>query len=134
MTCGRVHGLVGGDEHEGLDPAFHGRFRGVVGREDIVVNALDHVVFDDGHVLVRGRVINRLDRQGGNDFAHAMLVVCVAQQCHELDGIAKPGIDGAQLAFDLVESELRRFQQYQPPGTAPMLGGRARNQSIRPRR
>ena len=55
------------------------------GAEDVVVDALDHVVLDDRHVLVRGRVIDVCTPNVLHDLAHAMLVVRVAQQRDEFD-------------------------------------------------
>ena len=60
----RVHRLVGRDQHEGLDPGLERRFRRVPGADDVVVDALDHVVLDDRHVLVGGRVVDRLHAEG----------------------------------------------------------------------
>ncbi len=81
---GRIDRLVGRDEHEGLDLGLVRSLGRVPGRDHIVVNALDHVLLDDRHVLVRGRVIDRLDPVGLEDLAHALLLVTVADQADEL--------------------------------------------------
>ena len=58
-----VHRLIGRDQHEGLDPGLARRLGGVPGADDVVVDALDHVVLDDRHVLVGGGVIEGLNRR-----------------------------------------------------------------------
>jgi len=48
------------------------------------VNPLDHVVLDDRHVLVSGGVVDGLYAEGGQDLAHPVPVMGVAQQRHDL--------------------------------------------------
>jgi hypothetical protein len=57
----------------------------------------------------------------GDDLAHALLVVRVAQQRHQLDAIAVAHVERAQLAFDFVEREFRDFEQHQARGASAMI-------------
>ncbi len=88
---GGIHRLVGRDQHEGLHPGLERSLGRVPGADDVVVDALDHVVLDDRHVLVGGGVIHRLHAEGREHFTHAMPVVRIAEQRHDLDRQAARG-------------------------------------------
>ena len=116
---GRIHGLVGRYQHEGLDLGLVRGFRRVPGRDHVVVDALDDVLLDDRHMLVRARVIHRLDAVGQENLAHPLLVMSIADEPDELDLQRILLGDGAQFALDVVERELRHFEQHQPLRAQP---------------
>src|SRR5882672_5659221 len=68
---GGIHGLVGRYQDEGLHLGFMRRFGGVPGGDDVVMNALDDVLFDDGHMFVSGRVVHGLYPVRLQDVAHS---------------------------------------------------------------
>ena len=111
---GGIDRLVGRDQHEGLDAGLEGRLGRVPRADDVVVDALDHVVLDDRHVLVGGGVIDGLHAEGGEHLAHAVAVMRVAEQRHDLHRQLLVRRDLLQLALDVVERQLRHLEQHQP--------------------
>jgi hypothetical protein len=105
--------LVGRDQHEGFDVCFERRFPGMPRGKHVVVDALDHVLLDDRHVLVSGRVIHGLHRVRLHDLAHAVLVMRVAEERDDFERQTLARRDETQLFLDVVERELRHFEQQQ---------------------
>ncbi len=91
---GRIHRLVGRDQHEGFDLGLVRRLRGIPGGDDIVVNALDDVLFHNRYMFVGRRVVNGLHPVGVKDLAHAKLVMRIADEPDQLDpqGMSAPPI------------------------------------------
>ena len=79
----------------------------------LLVNALDHVLLDDRHVLVGGGVIDGLHPIGHQNLAHAQLVMGVADQADQIDGEGMLIGERAKLPLDVVERELRHLEQHQ---------------------
>ena len=112
----RVDRLVGRDQHEGFNPGLERRFRGVPGADHVVVNAFDHVVLDDRHVLVSGGVVDGLHAERGQDLAHPVPVMRIAQERHDLHRQLLMRRDFLQLALDVVQRQLRHLEQHQAAG------------------
>ena len=109
----RIDRLVGRDQHERFNTRLERRLGGVPRTDHVVVNALDHVVLDDRHVLVGGGVVDRLYAEGGQDLAHPVAVMRVAQERHDLDRQLLVRRNLLQLPLDLVERQLRHLEQHQ---------------------
>ncbi len=75
---GGVHGLVGRHQNESFHFRFMSRFGGIPRGDDVVVDPLDDVLFDDRDMFVRSGVVNGLHAIRLQDVAQAELVVRVA--------------------------------------------------------
>src|SRR3984957_21086628 len=108
---GGVHGLVGGHQDKSLHLGLMSRFGGIPGGDDVVVNSLDDVLLDDGHVLVGGGVVNRLDSICLQDVAQTKLVMGVADESDQIDGKRVLIRKGSQFALNVVQGKLGHFEQ-----------------------
>jgi hypothetical protein len=84
------------------------------GADDVVVDALDHVVFDDRHMLVGRRVVERLHAKGRDRTAHPVTVMHGTEQRHDLDIQPVCLTQGLQFLIDLIEVVLAEIEQHQP--------------------
>jgi len=69
-----THGLVCTDQHEIRNAAFIGRARRDQRTHDIVLDAFHGIMFDKGHMLVSGCMIERVRSPALHDMFHAILV------------------------------------------------------------
>ncbi len=94
---------------------FDGSFGRMPGADDIVVYALDHVVFDHGHVLVSGGMIYGLDTERLQDLSDPVFVMHRTEQWHDFHAhIVAPGCM-PKLAVDVVKGEFRNLEQQESP-------------------
>ena len=77
--AGGIDGLVGRDQYERLDACFDSRTRRVHCADNIIVYAFEKVLFNNGHMLVGGRVVDSLDAEGLHHFGNPIFMVHRAQ-------------------------------------------------------
>ena len=106
----RQHGFVGRDQHERLHAGGDRGLGRMQRAEHVVVHALDHVVLDERHVLVGGRVIDGLDLVSLEHLAHALVVMRRADQGDDLDVQRVALSEIVQRLIDRVERCLREVQ------------------------
>jgi hypothetical protein len=111
---GGVDGFVRGHQHKGVHIGFMSRFGGIPGRDDIVMDALDHVLFDDGYVLVGRGVIHGLYPVGLQNIAQPKLVMGIADESDQIEGERILIGEGAQFTLDVVQRQFGHFEQNQP--------------------
>ncbi len=111
---GGIDRLVGRYQNEGLDVGLMRRLGRIPGGDDIVINARDDILFDDGHMLVGGRVVHRLHAVGRENIAQAKSVVRIADETDQIDLHRMFFGQRAQLSFDVVERQFGHFEQHQP--------------------
>jgi hypothetical protein len=81
--AGRMHRLVGADQHELLGPEARRHLGHAQRAQDVVPRRLDHVLLHQRHVLVGGRVEDEVGAAAGEDALHPPLVGHVGH--HRLD-------------------------------------------------
>ena len=114
---GGAHRLVGGNEHEGGHAGARCRAARGQGAENIVFRAFGDIGFHDGHVFVRGCVIDGFNTVALEDALHLLLVLHVAEQGYHLGLQLAGGAGGFQFAPDFVEAVFAAIDQHQPPRT-----------------
>ena len=101
-------------------PVLDRRLGRVPGAEDVVVNALDHVVFDDRHVLVGSGVIDRLDAESRHELRARD---AGGARCRAAARARPPAGRASAISFSsrsiVVERKLRHLKQHQPAGREP---------------
>ena len=108
---GRIHRLVGGNEHELADPGRGRRTRAHGSAHDIVAHRLPGVAdFHERHMLVGGGVKHEYRPMLVHHRLHAYRILAVGDQGDDLE--ARP--HRFELLLDGVERELRQFAQHQP--------------------
>ena len=113
---GGPHGLVGADQNKVLHPVARSRLGTHQRAPHVVAQALCRVVLYQGHVLVSGRMVQRVRLPGVHDLVHTHLVTHRRQQGHNFDGLLFCGFCcrlGQQLLVYLVKRDLAHFYQQQ---------------------
>ena len=95
---GRVHGLVGADEHESADTIVRRCPRHLIGAHDVVLDGLVRAVLHEGDVLMRCSMENDFGLVRGDDGVDA---TGVSNGADERDEIER-GVVPTQLLLDVV--------------------------------
>src|ERR1700692_350782 len=109
-----VHGFVGRYQDERFNFGLMRRFGGIPRGNDVVVDPLDDVLFDDRDMFVCRSVVHGLHAVRLQDVAQAKLVVSVADQSNQIDGQAMLVRESAQFTLNVVKRQFGHFKQ-QPP-------------------
>src|SRR5690606_17323197 len=116
---GRIDGFVRRNENESFDAALQRRLGRVHRAEDVVVDSFDDVLLHDRHVLVGGRVVDRLNPVDLQDLFHSALVMRITEQSHQFDLELLGRDQGPKLALDVIQRKLRHLEEQNLRRTQP---------------
>ena len=108
---GRAHSLVGTDQDEVADPVVARRLRRDKGAKNVVAHPFARVVFNQRHMLVGRRVIDRLRPPGRHDLVHALGIAHRSEQRYEARGLARQ--ESLEFLMDAIEREFALFDEQQ---------------------
>ena len=116
---GGAHGFVGADEHHVLNPGTQGGPGHIQRAQHIVANGGHRVVFHQGHMLVRCRVVHGVGPVRLHQLGHAVFIAHIGEQGSQLQrgGFVVGGLPQAfQVFHNRVQRIFVEFDEHQLGG------------------
>ena len=115
----RTHRLVGRDQDEVFDTLRSGRVGQNLGSEDVVDDAVHHVLFDQHHMFVGCRVIDGLHAEGTQNGTDPARILNRPEDGLNSDGLAIARQSLAQFGHDRIERDFGDLEHNERRGIVP---------------
>src|SRR5690554_5683699 len=111
---GGAHRLIGRNQNKALNTRSNRRLSRMEGTKHIVLHPLNHIVLNQRYMLVRCRMINRLNTKGPHHRLTPATMGCAAQHCMQRHTQRLNLVDRLQLTLNGIQRKLGLLEQHQP--------------------